>query len=335
MDAGWQLLISLCLSLWVCSTGAEPEYNLVKLDRTWPQAQEYCRQHYRDLATVRHAEEEARVAAAAQGCEAWIGYYRRAAGASPAWRWSDGSTASFSAWGNQQPNQPSADWACARLRQGEWYDQACNQPHFFICYLDGVDLQIPSTASPTGVSHAKATGSGSSFPSLETNRTTSHPLGIVNEFSFHPLGNTNGASTAAETAHEVRTSPTIPDGSPSSTLRLITDRKPWFEARSYCRTHHTDLASAPDPGAQQAIAEVLAGAAAAPGTWIGLHWSSVRGFWYWSSKGAFNFSNWGAGKPSNSPFQRCGMVSGDPARNFTWSDECCGTHLPFICLLAP
>uniref|UniRef100_A0A3P9ATG8 C-type lectin domain-containing protein n=1 Tax=Maylandia zebra TaxID=106582 RepID=A0A3P9ATG8_9CICH len=66
-------------------------YHLVKIPMNWIQAQNYCRKTYTDLASVRNQSEIPQLKAIATST-AWIGLYRNS------WKWSDGSTLSFTNW---------------------------------------------------------------------------------------------------------------------------------------------------------------------------------------------------------------------------------------------
>uniref|UniRef100_A0AAX7VT17 C-type lectin domain-containing protein n=1 Tax=Astatotilapia calliptera TaxID=8154 RepID=A0AAX7VT17_ASTCA len=69
----------------------------VGVSKSWRDAQSYCRDHYTDLASVRNQSEIPQLKAIATST-AWIGLYRNS------WKWSDGSTLSFTNW---FPNAPS------------------------------------------------------------------------------------------------------------------------------------------------------------------------------------------------------------------------------------
>uniref|UniRef100_A0A667XEB9 C-type lectin domain-containing protein n=1 Tax=Myripristis murdjan TaxID=586833 RepID=A0A667XEB9_9TELE len=70
---------------------------MVEKSMTWSEAQSYCRQHYTDLATVSSEEDVAKLNDAVGSLISdwsWIGLFR------DAWKWSDGSTMSFTKWDN-------------------------------------------------------------------------------------------------------------------------------------------------------------------------------------------------------------------------------------------
>ncbi|XP_039655534.1 macrophage mannose receptor 1-like isoform X2 [Perca fluviatilis] len=99
---------------------------------TWTEAQSYCRTYHTDLASVRNMAENQKVLAMIPGGSwawAWIGLFR------DSWKWSDGSTSSFSFWKNGQPDDNNETCVAADFSQsGAWEDWPCDMERAFICY---------------------------------------------------------------------------------------------------------------------------------------------------------------------------------------------------------
>ncbi|XP_039655535.1 secretory phospholipase A2 receptor-like [Perca fluviatilis] len=97
---------------------------------TWTAAQSYCRAHYTDLASVRNMTENQKVQAMLSGGGLfWIGLFR------DTWKWSDGSTSSFSFWKNGQPDNKNKTCVSADFSQsGAWEGWSCDMERAFICY---------------------------------------------------------------------------------------------------------------------------------------------------------------------------------------------------------
>ncbi|KAL2085784.1 hypothetical protein ACEWY4_019104 [Coilia grayii] len=109
-------------------SSTEP-YLLVKDEKTWRDAQRYCREKHTDLASVRNQRENDQIAAVERpgGGPVWIGLFR------DAWEWSDGSSSSFRHWDLTEPN--NALHACAEIwPSGLWNDEGCYKLRNFICY---------------------------------------------------------------------------------------------------------------------------------------------------------------------------------------------------------
>uniref|UniRef100_A0A672Y5T9 C-type lectin domain-containing protein n=1 Tax=Sphaeramia orbicularis TaxID=375764 RepID=A0A672Y5T9_9TELE len=68
-------------------------YEYVAIHKTWKDAQTYCRQHHRDLATIENSEENSKVTQIIPFIGiAWIGLYRNP------YSWSDKSQSSVRNW---------------------------------------------------------------------------------------------------------------------------------------------------------------------------------------------------------------------------------------------
>ncbi|XP_038566548.1 macrophage mannose receptor 1-like [Micropterus salmoides] len=90
----------------------------------------------------------------------------------------------------------------------------------------------------------------------------------------------------------------------------------WEDARTYCRTHHTDLAMIEN--AQENIAMNMR---SLYGYWIGLY----RLPWRWSDNSSSSFTNWGSGQPDGK--QNCVAETSD----HKWDDVRCDSELSFFC----
>ncbi|XP_057188915.1 secretory phospholipase A2 receptor-like isoform X2 [Triplophysa rosa] len=101
---------------------------------------------------------------------------------------------------------------------------------------------------------------------------------------------------------------------------LITDRKNWRDAQSYCRQYHTDLASIHSLEEQNQICSVSGDTR---WVWIGLSSDS----WQWSDQWSLSFTNWAAGQPSASG-DCVAMSTTDSGK---WIQNSCVLQYPFIC----
>uniref|UniRef100_A0A3B1J034 C-type lectin domain-containing protein n=1 Tax=Astyanax mexicanus TaxID=7994 RepID=A0A3B1J034_ASTMX len=119
------------------------------------------------------------------------------------------------------------------------------------------------------------------------------------------------------------------DGRKNATnnLVLIHDSKNWTDAQSYCRKHHTDLASIRNRQENCRIADIVTTNFA----WIGLYRTRL-----WSDQSNSSFRFWKSEDPYvslESLGPSCTSVSfGDSGR---WSEENCNITLPFICHIGP
>ncbi|XP_061590754.1 macrophage mannose receptor 1-like [Cololabis saira] len=115
----------------VCAdvTGATATFVLTEDNLTWPEAQRFCRNNHKDLASVRNKTENEMIHGLIPADRyIWIGLYRED------WNWTDGSKLSFNYWA---PGEPSGgDESCAVTNftnSGLWEDWNCNREASFIC----------------------------------------------------------------------------------------------------------------------------------------------------------------------------------------------------------
>ncbi|KAJ3585062.1 hypothetical protein NHX12_013784 [Muraenolepis orangiensis] len=78
--------------------------------------------------------------------------------------------------------------------------------------------------------------------------------------------------------------------SSAKTYHLVTQTVSWESAKSYCRTHYTDLAKIENQAENQQVSSLVT-----TYSWIGLS----RVPWAWSDGSNGSFRDWGAGEPNN------------------------------------
>ncbi|TNN35955.1 Macrophage mannose receptor 1 [Liparis tanakae] len=105
------------------------------------------------------------------------------------------------------------------------------------------------------------------------------------------------------------------------TFVFITTRMPWTEAQSYCREHHTDLATVTDMEENEMVQNLVPSGGFA---WIGL----FRDPWKWSDGSDFPFRNWNHSQPEGS-FGKC--VAADFSADGLWETLDCNVKSAFIC----
>ncbi|XP_060782673.1 lithostathine-1-beta-like [Neoarius graeffei] len=116
------------------------KYYLIRTQMTWPDAQNYCRETYDDLATIENELDWIRLKAEVirEGLTdvAWIGLYNDI----DSWRWSSNDLplkTTFHQWntgGGQPDNSGGHQSCCATGPYGHWWDDPCTDLFPFICY---------------------------------------------------------------------------------------------------------------------------------------------------------------------------------------------------------
>ncbi|XP_063732849.1 C-type mannose receptor 2-like [Eleginops maclovinus] len=105
------------------------------------------------------------------------------------------------------------------------------------------------------------------------------------------------------------------------TFVLVNTDLNWNEVQSYCRAHHTDLASVRNMAENQQV-QMLVPASSV--VWIGL----FRDSWKWSDGKKYSFSHWAASEP-NDGNEMCVAANFEDAGR--WQDWPCGDERHFIC----
>ncbi|XP_030286385.1 C-type mannose receptor 2-like isoform X1 [Sparus aurata] len=107
------------------------QYVLVTEQKSWFEAQSYCRQHHTDLVSVRSPAENQELRSRLQADqavqEAWIGLHK------DPWKWSDGSSSSFRQWWPDQPNNENNSQLCATMHKGSWDNWTCDTEFSILC----------------------------------------------------------------------------------------------------------------------------------------------------------------------------------------------------------
>ncbi|XP_047670002.1 putative C-type lectin domain family 20 member A isoform X2 [Tachysurus fulvidraco] len=86
----------------------------------------------------------------------------------------------------------------------------------------------------------------------------------------------------------------------------------WLDAQTYCRQHHTDLASSRNATEESVIQGLTSG-----WTWFGL----FRDYWKWTDQTNFSTISWMSGKPDNALRNgNCGYINNSQAANAQCSD---------------
>ncbi|XP_033981489.1 macrophage mannose receptor 1-like isoform X1 [Trematomus bernacchii] len=133
-------------------TGQDATFVLIESQKTWTEAQSYCREHHTDLASVRNETENQQIVELLPaGYYYWMGLYR------DSWKWSDGSNSSFKYWADNEPKLSALKVCVAAAFDnfGKWEDLDCGVKKPFICYGPVVPVSMKvikvSVEKPNGV----------------------------------------------------------------------------------------------------------------------------------------------------------------------------------------
>ncbi|XP_038132789.1 C-type mannose receptor 2-like [Cyprinodon tularosa] len=115
------------------------EYLYINEEKTWTEAQQYCREKHTDLATVSNMTDMKRLLSTRAGHmkEAWIGLYDQTDG-DRTWYWSLPGVEfneSETNWNENEPNNVMATQNCGIIwRDRKWGDESCNKHFYYLCY---------------------------------------------------------------------------------------------------------------------------------------------------------------------------------------------------------
>ncbi|XP_056587477.1 macrophage mannose receptor 1-like [Triplophysa dalaica] len=128
----------ICYSL--SSLASSRQYHFISLNKSWSEAQTYCRQNYIDLATIDNMTEMNSVMNTVNGSyngSAWIGQYDDV----NSWRWSlddddfyQEGEREFRNWYHEPDNYYGNELCAYMLNDGSWFDLSCDYSLPFVCY---------------------------------------------------------------------------------------------------------------------------------------------------------------------------------------------------------
>ncbi|KAM6894150.1 C-type mannose receptor 2-like [Lycodopsis pacificus] len=119
-----------------CVKQIQNKFHLIKQEKTWREAQSYCREHHTDLVsgpTQLNDEEFKTEIEPERNRRVWIGLFR------DTWRWSDESSSSFRSW-DPDLFKDEDNKRCATVSNGKWSSDECSNTKPFFCYDDEVIL---------------------------------------------------------------------------------------------------------------------------------------------------------------------------------------------------
>ncbi|XP_056596212.1 macrophage mannose receptor 1-like [Triplophysa dalaica] len=315
------LLIAVC-SLSEC---IQRRYHYINMNKTWTEAQSYCRENYTDLATVHNMNDmkELMNTVNKDNVHVWIGLKNTS---THKWKWSLGDPVNYTNWGNGQPNYQRN---CTFVRNVTWQSENCNSHLDFICYNDSSKGYIILTTKKTWreaqsfcrQNHTDLTSvrnqtKNEDIQNIINNTDKSVWIGLFrdswewsdnSDSTFRNWMSTepNNHGGLSEECTEVKMSAqgqwNDAGCQHKSTfvchedkLVLIKQNLSWTEALIHCRQNHVDLVSVDSEEIQRWVTGVVQNASTAE-VWLGLRHSCTVGIWFWVSGEIVCYEKWAEG----------------------------------------
>ncbi|XP_067829860.1 macrophage mannose receptor 1-like [Heptranchias perlo] len=268
-------------------------YHKVELEKTWPDARDYCLTHHTDLLSIRNLQDSLATTPMFQQIKlGWCGLYNDKQ-TDNGWKWANGDEVSYTNW---KPGNPYRfriiSPVCVYVEEGQWSDAPCRFLFPFICYTELLQNPNPPSFSPFDFGKFSVQDEQNPIPLLSAKDSFLGP-------QIFQL--------------------------PDREYFFIKKEKTWSEAQDYCRTQYTDLVSIRHVAENNRTARLLKEDAPA---WIGLfneHQSEYG--WMWTNGDVAKFLNWDNFYPMDFGTMSVCVIM----LNSRWKDVPCDFTFPFIC----
>uniref|UniRef100_A0A3Q1JP35 C-type lectin domain-containing protein n=1 Tax=Anabas testudineus TaxID=64144 RepID=A0A3Q1JP35_ANATE len=296
-------------------------YHFIGENKTWDEAQKYCREKYTDLATVSNMTDMERLRKSTETLtEAWIGLHSYPENNNRRWYWSLPGLEfkeTQTRWDSGEPNDVGGKENCLVMNNQKWSDFPCNDKHQFICYMEtkqsneSFHLIIYTLTWPQAQRYCRVnhTDLVSGLDQLDDNSLKSGSdvwIGVFRDtwrwsdgrnFSFrnweYVEDLVDGQSDKTCASGQL-TDSFVTKTCPTDKLILINESKTWVEALNYCREKHYDLVSITNLHQQRWVQERIK-EASTEFVWLGLRYTCTLDFWFWVSDEVVSYTNWASG----------------------------------------
>ncbi|XP_047662654.1 secretory phospholipase A2 receptor-like [Tachysurus fulvidraco] len=139
-DGLWESLQCTVTRHFMCyeqdATSQTNNYHLILENKTWYEAQRYCRQRYTDLVSIRDQQhnEEVMIKGLNSSTPFWIGLL------CDDWQWIDGGISAYRNWHWQSGEPYPSSHNCVVLSGERWYSWLCNNLYPALCYYNYIHV---------------------------------------------------------------------------------------------------------------------------------------------------------------------------------------------------
>ncbi|XP_056318665.1 macrophage mannose receptor 1-like isoform X1 [Danio aesculapii] len=355
------LLIALC-SISEC---VQRQYHFINENKTWTEAQRYCRENYTDLATVDNMNDMIQLKKSLndRGVRSiWIGLQRTDV---KKWHWSSGDPVLILNWAS---GQPVGSDNCAYIIGGLWYVWPYSATPTFICYnisrglvfvnqsMKWRDAQNYCRQNYIDLVSVRNQNESQQLEKFINDRNLSGSriwIGLFSDpwqwsdqsnssfryWDTNQPDNYQSNENCAEITQNVQRQwndiscvNQFPFVCHEDKLIVIQQNLSWSEALRYCRQNHVDLVSVQSVEMQYEVMNVVK-LASTEAVWLGLRHSCALGIWFWVSGETVCHQNWAPGNGTSDEDCELTVRSGavQSGGDQTWISRPETDRLNFIC----
>uniref|UniRef100_A0A3B3WKQ3 C-type lectin domain-containing protein n=1 Tax=Poecilia mexicana TaxID=48701 RepID=A0A3B3WKQ3_9TELE len=262
------------------------QFLYINENKTWTEAQQYCREKHTDLVTVTNMKDMERLINISAGeiKEAWIGLYDQTHG-NRTWYWSLPGVEfneSETKWNTGEPRDGND---CGYNYQGKLGSTECSHHLYFLCYNGKVllfeILQMKTWLEAQSYCRENHTDLISGLKQLQDEEY----MTVNKKAQYEKIYDKKPVYIGL-----FRDTWRWSDGSSFSfrywnkdfinKLIMIKEAMNWHDALTYCRAHHHDLVTITNMDEQKQVQQE-AQFASTPFVWIGLRFNCSRNVWFW------------------------------------------------------
>lgn len=358
-----QQSLLLLIVMGQCSFLVCKKYHFIKDEKTWDDAQKYCRDNYTDLATVYDMADMADMRRLQNTTEnqkeAWIGLRNETYG-NKTWHWSLPGVEfkeNETQWRKDEPNDGNSNENCVVMKaDGLWHVIPCTQTSHFLCYDDRPNAKEQFILVNNGMHFTEAQKycrknhtdliSGlkqlNNVTLLENKTSGIWRIGLFRDtwkwsdgsqssfrnWDYQPDSGDCAMTTLNESRWKSDNCSSLkPFFCYDDEMVLIKENMTWEDALYYCREHYYDLVSITGLDQQEMVQE-KAKMADSRLVWVGLRYTCTLDFWFWVTDEVVDYENWASGGKINE-CDRSGAVGSRGQHK--WSSEIDSEEFNFMC----